>query len=234
MFPFLSELSPQQQKQLLIYLKQNLTPSRKAKIQEVLKNRTKHFTVVLEDLSREHNAGAIARSCDAFGIQDLYLIGYSATPFKKIRGNAKGSHKWVDFHTYPSLHDSSEHCLKDLKKLGYQLVGTSPLPQYNTLDNFDISKKTAFLLGSEKYGLSPECQTFADTQIYLPMIGFAESLNVSVALAIILFQLTKRLQESVVPWQLAEEEKLKIELDWTIKSISSGDWMAKDWIQKNS
>ncbi|MCK0131541.1 RNA methyltransferase [Flavobacteriaceae bacterium F08102] len=207
---------------LLAYLEGLLTPRRKARFNEVLANRTRHFTVVLEDIFQKHNTSAIVRSCDVFGIQDLYVIEkrYHSYVSNQV---AKGAQKWIDFHQYDGGGDNTKLCIRALRKKGYQLIATTPHEESSMLADFDITRKSAFIFGVEKRGVSEEMMAEADGYLKIPMVGFTESLNVSVATAIILQSLTERLRNSTVNWQLSKDEIDEIRLDWCMKSIPNAD-----------
>jgi tRNA (guanosine-2'-O-)-methyltransferase len=209
---------------LLHYLESFITQERKDKFNSVLKNRTYHFTVAIEDVYQMHNTSAVMRSCDVFGIQDVHVIEQKFA--KTIDGEiALGAQKWVDVHRY----SSSKTCLQSLKEKGYKIIATSPHEGSCTLDDFDISSKSVFCFGTEKEGLSTTILEKADGFLKIPMVGFSESLNISVAAAIIMQQLTQRLRSSQIKWQLTEEEKCKKRLDWTRKSVRDINRVEERW-----
>ncbi len=207
---------------LLSFLQSFLTDHRKAIFEEVLAQRTKHFTVVLEDIYLKHNTSAVVRSCDVFGIQDLHIIEnkYSSYVSNQV---SKGSHKWIDFHEYNSMANNTKNCLEALRADGYQIIATTPGADACLLEDFDISKKSAFVFGVEKDGISDYIMQEADGYLKIPMVGFTESLNVSVAAAIILQSLTHRLKHSSIAWQLSHQEKDELRLKWTKKTINNVD-----------
>jgi tRNA (guanosine-2'-O-)-methyltransferase len=198
----------------LNFLENILTDNRKENFLRVLKNRTKHFTIAVEDVFQMHNASAVMRSCEVFGIQELNVIEerYGKRIDKEI---AMGAQKWVDISTY----DSVTNCIDTLKNKGYQIIATTPHENDCLLDDFDISKPSALFFGTERDGLSEEILKRADGFLKIPMVGFTESLNISVSAAIIIQNLTNRLRNSDVAWQLTEEEILVKRLDWAKKSI---------------
>ena len=201
---------------LLYHLESYLTNSRKAKFQSVLSQRTKHFTVAIEDVYQLHNTSAVMRSCDVFGIQEVNIIEEINT--KRIDCEiAMGAQKWVDINRYNSVND----CIKDLKQKGYQIVATTPHANNCDLHDFDVTKKSSFFFGRETEGLSDAVLNNADRFIKIPMVGFTESLNISVSAAIILQYATKKLKQSHINWQLSESELLEKRLDWCKKTIKS-------------
>lgn len=214
---------------LLKYLENFITEERKQRFSEILEYRTNHFTVAVEDVFQMHNTSAVIRSCEVFGVQQAHLIEqrFGKRLDAKI---AMGAQKWVDTFRY----DSTQTCMDTLRKKGYQIVATTPHKDAYFLSDFDISKKSAFFFGTEKEGLSKTVLDQADTYLKIPMVGFTESLNISVCAAIILQQLTEKLRKSAINWQLTEEEKTAIRIDWTKKSIRSIDDILKRFYEMNS
>ncbi len=208
--------------ELLTYLQSFLTENRKATFERVLAERTRHFTVVLEDIYQKHNTSAVVRNCDVFGIQDLHIIEnkYNSYVSNQV---AKGSQKWIDFHEYNQKIHNTKDCINDLRCKGYQIIATTPHNDSCVLQDFDITKKSAFVFGVEKEGVSDYILDEADGYLKIPMVGFTESLNISVAVAIILQDLTTRLRNSDVNWQLSDEEKEEKRLDWAKKTINNVD-----------
>ena len=204
--------------QLLEHLLSYLTERRKELFKEVCSKRTKHFTVVTEDVYQLHNTSAVMRSCDVFGIQELHVIEEKLG--KKIdREIAMGAQKWVNIHR----HHSTDVCIDVLKKEGYQIIATSPHNNATEISEFDITKKSAFFFGKEKDGLSNTVLNNADGFLKIPMYGFTESLNISVSAAIILQSVVSRLKDSDIDWKLTESEKKELIFHWTKMTIKSAD-----------
>jgi tRNA (guanosine-2'-O-)-methyltransferase len=204
--------------ELLKYLESFVTERRRFNFKEVLKNRTRHFSVVLENIFQSHNASAVVRSCDVFGVQDVYTIENSHVN-KVSRRIAKGSQKWLDLHRYKSDLDNTKECFNELKNQGYQIIVTTPHNESCYLSDFDITKKSAFVFGVEREGVSDFMMDNADGYLKIPMVGFTESLNISVAAAIVLQDVTTRLRKSNVDWQLTEEEQKEIYARWIESSV---------------
>lgn len=198
----------------LSFLENILTENRKEKFLKVLEQRTKHFTVVVEDIFQLHNASAVMRSCEIFGIQELNVIEqrYGKKIDKEI---AMGAQKWVDINTF----DSISNCMATVKKKGYQIIATTPHDNDCLLEDFDISKPSALCFGTERDGLSDEILKQADGFLKIPMVGFTESLNISVSAAIIIQNLTNRLRNSDIDWHLSEVEIIEKRLLWAKNSI---------------
>lgn len=204
--------------ELLEHLETFITDSRKEKFAKVLTQRTKHFTVATEDVYQLHNTSAVIRTCDVFGIQEINIVEERNS--KRIdREIAMGAQKWVDLNRFHTVKD----CIADLKQNGYQIVATTPHTNDVELDAFDVNKKSCFFFGRETEGLSEEVLNAADCYLKIPMVGFTESLNISVSAAIILQHVTTKLKQTPIIWQLTEEEMLEKRLDWIKKTIKSYD-----------
>jgi len=204
------------------YLEGFVTEKRKNTFKNILLNRTRHFTVVLEDIFQQHNSSAVIRSCDVFGIQDIHIIE-NKYHSKVSRHVAKGSQKWLNLINYKEDENNTKDCLTRLKNEGYQIIATSPHNNTCTLHDLDISKKSAFIFGVEKSGVSEEVLINSDEILTIPMVGFTESLNISVAAAIILENLTNKLRNSNYPWRLSEKEQEILYANWLEKSIKNVD-----------
>lgn len=207
---------------LITYLEGFVTEKRKNTFKNILLNRTRHFTVVLEDIFQQHNSSAVIRSCDVFGIQDIHIIE-NKYHSKVSRHVAKGSQKWLNLINYKADKNNTKDCLTRLKNEGYQIIATSPHNNTCTLHDLDISKKSAFIFGVEKSGVSEEVLINSDEILTIPMVGFTESLNISVAAAIILENLTNKLRNSNYPWRLSEKEQEILYANWLEKSIKNVD-----------
>lgn len=203
---------------LLEYLKTFITPQRQSRIEAVLSQRTRHFCVAVEDVYQLHNTSAVMRSCDVFGVQDLHVI--EERNLKRIdREIAMGAQKWVDVHRYHKVED----CIKELRKQQYQIVATTPHTNDVLLSDFDVTKKSCFFFGRETEGLSETVLQQADCFLKIPMVGFTESLNISVSAAIILQDVTSKLRNSHVTWQLSSEEINEQYLKWIKKTVKDYD-----------
>jgi tRNA (guanosine-2'-O-)-methyltransferase len=203
---------------LLSHLETFLTDSRKEKFLKVLSQRTKHFTVATEDVYQLHNTSAVIRSCDVFGIQEVNIVEEQNS--KCIESEiAMGAQKWVDLNRFHSVED----CISDLKQKGYQIVATTPHANDCELHDFDVTKKSCFFFGRETEGLSDAVLNAADCFLKIPMVGFTESLNISVSAAIILQHVTTKLKQTAIDWELSENEQLEKRLDWIKKTIKSYD-----------
>lgn len=199
---------------LLEYLEGFLTDSRKEKFLKILESRTNHFTIAMEDVFQLHNTSAVMRSCEVFGIQELNVVEQKFG--KRIDTEiAMGAQKWVDVNRFSSI----QSCIDATKEKGYQIIATTPHNDSCMLHEFDITKRSAIFFGTERDGLSQEVIDQADGYLKIPMVGFTESLNISVSAAIIIQDITNRLRQSEVNWQLTPDEILQKRLTWARNSI---------------
>ncbi|MBZ9631878.1 RNA methyltransferase [Salegentibacter sp. LM13S] len=213
---------------LLNHLETFLTPRRIGLFDKVIRQRTNHFTVATQDVYQLHNTSAVIRSCEVFGIQNIHVIE-ERKPKRIDREIAMGAQKWVDVNRY----STSKACIKELRAKGYQIVATTPYGESTTLKDFDIEKPSAIFFGTEKDGLSEEILKEADCRLHIPMVGFTESLNISVSAAIILQSITSRLKNSEIAWQLSEEDKISLKYDWLKKCIKNSDSIIAQYDTEN-
>lgn len=182
--------------------------------------RTRHVTVVLEDIYQSHNASAVVRTCDLLGVQDIHIVEnrnkYTINPDVTL-----GSSKWTDMIRYREHADNSLACVQALKKSGYLIVATTPRADSVTPQTVPLDKKLAFCFGTELTGLSDPMMQHADVHLRIPMYGFTESYNISVSAAITLFTVMERLRASDLPFRLNEEEQLALKLSWARKVVHS-------------
>jgi tRNA (guanosine-2'-O-)-methyltransferase len=208
-----------------------VTEKRLKRIEEVLQFRTRHLTVVLEDIYLPHNMAAVLRSCDCFGIQDVHIIENrnqtEPDPFVELSAS-----KWLTVHKYNSLEENTADAIASLKKNGYKIVVASPHKNDCTVEDLDITKRTALVFGMELPGASSVAFARADGFVKIPMVGFTESLNISVSAAVSLFVLTSRLRKSAVDWRLSEEEKTEIRQQWIRNTIWKRELLDKRFFKK--
>jgi tRNA (guanosine-2'-O-)-methyltransferase len=217
---------------LIQYLQQFVTERRLKLFETRLENRTRYLTIVLEDIFQPHNASAVLRSCECFGVQDLHIIE-NRNAYRINPDVALGSHKWLTLKRYNQPgDDNTTKALGMLKTEGYRIVAAMPHKKDCKLEDFDLSRgKTALVFGSELEGLSPTAVSLADEFIQVPMVGFTESLNISVSAAICIHQLTGTLRKSSLPWHLTDEEKQDILLTWLKKTIKKSDQIEQAFLE---
>lgn len=206
---------------------------RKKRIEDVVRNRTRHLTLVLEDIFQPHNASAVLRTCDCFGIQDVHIIE-NKNEYHINPDVALGSSNWLSLFKYNQNEENTLSCIETLKKKGYTIAATSLHSNYIPMEDLDIHKKTAIFFGTEKSGLSTDALENADIHIHIPMVGFTESFNISVSAAIILHTLTNKIRKSNIDWMLSEPELLDIKLDWVKQTIKKSDLIIEQFLQNYS
>ena len=173
----------------------SVLPRRFKRIKDVLNSRIQDLTVLIEGVNKPHNLSAIIRTCDAAGVFQANSI-CNHSEVKTFNSTAQGSQKWVKLNN----HESYLSATNTLKKRGFKLYGTSL--NENSIDyrDLDFTKNTCFVLGAEKWGLSKELTAQVDKSIYIPMHGMVQSLNVSVAGAILLFEaIRQRKNKNLIP-----------------------------------
>jgi tRNA (guanosine-2'-O-)-methyltransferase len=160
------------------------TDNRKQRILDVLARRQKDLTIVLNNIHDPHNVSAVLRSCDAFGVGEAHLL-YTDTPFPQLGHKSSASaKKWVEMKRHKSARDMVE----GLRATGHQVLSTGFGPGAKPLTDWDMTIPTAIILGNEHDGVADELQTLVTDHIYIPMQGMVQSLNVSVAAAVILYE----------------------------------------------
>ena len=173
----------------------SVLPRRFKRIKSVLNKRIQNLTVLVEGVSKPHNLSAILRTCDAAGVFQANFI-CDKFEVKTFNSTAQGSQKWVKLIN----HSSSIDAAKTLKRKGFKLFGTTLNQKSIDYRKLDFTQNTCFVLGAEKWGLSEELIKEVDECIYIPMYGMVQSLNVSVAASILLYEAVRqRDQKGLLP-----------------------------------
>ena len=217
------------QKNIIAYLETFLTDDRKLLLHKVLENRTRHLTVVVEDLYQTQNISAVMRSCECVGIQDVHIVE-GENDFQIHKAIAMGADKWLTIKHYQKENDPMLTCINELKNKGYTIVATLPDDNSCFLDELPLEKPMAFLFGTELTGLSKEAIAAADKTVKIPMHGFTNSFNISNSVAIIVSHCVERLRKSTIHWQLTEDEKAELLFDWVQKSINKPELLIKRYL----
>ena len=216
-------------KELIDYLCTFISDKRKARFDEVIANRTNHIRVVLEDVYQAHNASAVLRSCDCFGIQNVHFIE-NRNRLKISDDVAMGSSNWLSIHRHAEKENNSADTLNYLKSQGYKIVATTPHEKSQTINELPVDTKIALVFGTEIDGISPIVYEQADEFVKIPMYGFTESFNVSVCAALCLYELTKRSRPIVPNYFLNSQEKLDIYFDWLKNSVEYSEALIKKYL----
>ena len=190
------------------------------RIKNVLNCRMKNLTVLVEAVNKPHNLSAILRTCDAAGVFEANFI-CEKDKVKTFNSTAQGSQKWVKLNN----HETTISAVSELKKKGFKLYGTTLNERSTDYRNFDYSENTCFVLGAEKWGLSDQLISKVDESIFIPMSGMVQSLNVSVAASILLFEaIRQRESKSLLPLKgegLSAEEYEKTLFEWSYPELAS-------------
>jgi len=166
-----------------------MTPERLQRINTMLDMRQPDLTVCMEGVHKTHNLAAVVRTCDAIGVSDVHAIWKSEEA--EVRGgSAAGSQNWIDVHSHHKTGDA----IATLKAQGMQILVTNLSDTAVNFTEIDYTKPTAIILGQEKFGTSKEALALADQDIVIPMVGMVQSLNVSVACSVVLYEAQRQRQ----------------------------------------
>jgi tRNA (guanosine-2'-O-)-methyltransferase len=211
-------------KDLLDYLGQYITEHKKSVIDKVLSQRTRFITIVLEDIFKPHNASAVIRTCDCFGLQDIHVIEktnqYKINPYV-----TRGASQWVNLYKYFRQEGSSvDACFEALREKGYKIYGTSPSPSSISVYDLEPSHKLALVFGNEHEGISEEVRKKVDGLVHIPMLGFTDSFNISVSASIFLYDLIKKAGAYQHPdFYLSEAEQNQLRMQWYKEIVKHSD-----------
>jgi len=215
---------------IITYLSEFITQNKQDKIDTALSLRTRYVTPVLEDIYQPHNASAVLRSAECMGVQDVHIIE-KTNMFELKKNIALGSSKWISLFRHNQRGaDNTTGCIEQLKQQGYRIIATTPHTSACMLDDLPLEGKMALLFGTEESGLSQTALDHADEFVKIPMYGFTESFNISVSVALSLFHITENLRHSSLPWQLTEDEKRNLKLEWFKKILPAGKQLEEQFL----
>jgi tRNA (guanosine-2'-O-)-methyltransferase len=237
MHPFFLSLYSQNndmEARLIQFLSEFVTTERLVLFDKILSFRTNYITVVLEDIFQTQNASAVLRTADCFGIQNVHVIE-NRNVFRVNPDVVQGASNWVTVKRYNGESMNTINAIRKLKADGYRIIATSPHEHDVNLENFDLEKgKAAFIFGTERPGLTELAMQEADEFMKIPMVGFTESLNISVSVAVTLHHLTYELRKNpAIDWHLSDQEKQKLMLHWLRLSIKRVDLLEKKFEELN-
>ncbi len=219
---------------LVQYLKEFVVDERRDLFEEKIEQRTKHITVVLENIFQGRNISASIRSADCFGVQDVHIIE-NDNIFNDDSEVSMGAEKWTSITRYNKEKHNSAETIKKLKSEGYQIIATTPHNTDCDLYDVDVSnQKIALFFGAEVLGCSEQTLALADKRMRIPMYGFTESFNISVSVSLCLQHLTYKMRNSPVNWRLTEDEKNKTLLQWLRNSIKSSAQIEKKFLKNQN
>ncbi len=165
-----------------------LVPERKARIDEVVARRTRTLTIVMEAFCDPQNVNAVLRTCEAFGVQEVHVVEGPMKPYDRNKKITQNADKWLDVRRWRSTRE----CLEHLRAEGFAIYATHLGPGAKRLEELPFAGKVALVLGNERRGVSEQAVSFADASYAIPMTGFVQSLNVSVAAAISIAKAVER------------------------------------------
>ncbi len=200
-----------------------LTDERKDRIEHVLSNRTHNFVPVLEHIFDRGNVNAVMRSAEAFGFYNFHIIEKEQATYKESNRITKGTHKWLDINVSSSTKETITH----LKDRGYKVYCTD-LESARPLDQIDFSQPTALVFGNERDGVSAEMKDLSDGNCILPMQGFAQSFNISVAAAICFYHVYQQRMSSLgQSGDLTKDEKIWLRANYYLKTFGDIEKLEK-------
>lgn len=205
------------------YLRDFMREERYDTLCRSLAMRTKYMTLMAENTFHPHNASALVRHCEAFGVQTMHTVE-TCCKFDLSETIMRGTHKWVDIES----HNSTAEALSYLRSKGYRIVATTPHRESCTPETFDVTKgKFVLVFGTEHAGISDEVIAEADEFLKIPMCGMVESLNVSASAAILVYMLSERMRHEVKDWQLTEEMQTRTLHRWLVETVKDAEPLLK-------
>ncbi len=224
-------MKAEQQQLLIDHFLQFVTDRRREGMERVLSQRTRHVTLVLEDIFQSQNASAAVRTCECLGIQDFHVIEKSShySVNKKV---LKGSDKWINIIKHKEKDkNNTELCYSQLRSEGYKILVTDPSPDGIPIREVSIDQKIALVMGNELDGISDFALNHADQKVNIPMFGFTESFNISVSAAICLNTIVSKLRVSDINWQLTTTEIQELRLHWLRKMVRRSDLLEQQFLR---
>jgi len=219
------------QRKLYEYLSSFITENKRTKFEDIISKRTRYLTVVLEDIYQPHNASAVLRTCDCFGVQDVHIIE-NQNKYEVNPDIALGSSKWLTMIKHQGKENNTPDAITSLRNKGYRIVATTPHENDVNLQELSIDKgPLALVFGTEMRGLTENALSLADEFVKIPMYGFTESFNISVSAGISLFYLTEKIRNTAIDWQITENEKNDILLNWARQVVKRSELLEKDFLK---
>ncbi|HVK60286.1 MAG TPA: RNA methyltransferase [Bdellovibrionales bacterium] len=214
--------------QLLELLAPYLTQERQRKIAETVARRTCNVVPVFENLYDRGNVSAVLRSSEGLGYQCAHIIE-SGDKFKEANRVTQGADKWLDVKRWKT----TTECVKELRHLGYQILVTHLDANAVSIADVDVTKPTALVFGNERDGVSPEMIASADKTVIIPMQGFVQSFNISVAAAIGLYHIyNERMQKLGHHGDLSELERSILQAEFSLRSSKNPERLIEEILER--
>jgi tRNA (guanosine-2'-O-)-methyltransferase len=214
-------------RKLYNFLAYYLNDNRRKLLEEKIEEKTTHLTIIVEDIYQSQNINALIRTCECLGIHHIHVIE-TYNDFEVNAEISMGAAKWLKIFKYSSI----EECVQQLKTQGYDIVATTPSENSKFLEQVEIDNKIALMFGTELNGLTEKALSLADYSIKIPMFGFTESYNISVSVAICLYELTQKLRNSSVNYKMNETEKFETLAKWAEESIKKPELLIQEFLNK--
>ena len=217
---------------IIDYLSGFIKAERRERLREILRQRTRHITVVLEDIYQPQNASAVLRTCECLGIQEIHVIE-NHHEYRLNPAVVQGASKWIKLEKHNRAgEDNTRACIEHLRTRGYRIIAMDPAPEGKTVEQLDVSNKLALCFGSEEPGLSAALKDLADETVRIPIHGFTRSYNLSVSAGISLYTLVTTLRNSGVIWQLGAGDATDLYIKWLAQSTPSGQQLLEDYLEQ--
>ena len=205
------------------YLAGFMMPERMETLRSTVGMRTRYMTLLAENTFHPHNASALVRHCEAFGVQAMHTVE-TLCEFYPSSNIVRGTDKWVDI----VRHESTAEALAALRGSGYRIVATTPHRESCTPETFDVARGPfALVFGTEHAGISDEVIAGADEFLRIPMCGMVESLNVSASAAILVYMLSERMRREVPDWQMSPLEQAATLYRWARECVRDDENVLK-------
>ncbi len=220
----------QQQRLLKEHLSQFVSEHKLEFMERVLDQRTRYVTIVLEDIYQSQNTSAVIRTCECLGLQDVNVIETQSewTTNKLV---LKGSNKWLNIHRYRKKDtNNTAECFHALREKGYRIAVTDPAGG-TPIGEVPLDRPLAIVMGNERHGSSAFALQNAELSLTIPMVGFTESMNISVSAAICLQTTLTRLRQSDLPWMLSDDEKEALRLQWYRKTVRNAEVIEREFLK---
>jgi tRNA (guanosine-2'-O-)-methyltransferase len=217
--------------EILEILEPFLTEERQRKIREVVDGRTCNVVPVLENIYDRGNISAVLRSAEALGFQCAHIIEATGDKFKNSARVSQGADKWLDLKTWrsPVEGEATRQCVRELKKQGFQILATHLDERAKPLGEIDVTVPTAIVYGNERDGISKEMIELCDQTVIIPMKGFVQSFNISVAAAISLYHISR---EREAGGDLSAEEKTILRAEFSLRSSKNPEKLIEEILSR--
>ncbi|GAB5556215.1 MAG: RNA methyltransferase [Schleiferiaceae bacterium] len=230
MIKTVDKLTAEDQEKLFEFLSDRLTPHKRQLFEDKVQRRTNHIAVCTENLRENHNASALLRTADGFGVNKVFALE-TKHPFEIQPPISKRAEKWLSITQYDHGEDRRERMIEDIKGQGYELWAAMPAQDAVSLYDIPLDKPVCLIFGNEVHGITPELEKACDGRFTIPMKGYVESFNVSVSLGICLGVLDYRLKD--IQRTLTDSEQLQLKIQWAMETLPGGASIVEHYLSEN-